>query len=97
MILGTVLLVAAAVLTVAYLGFGVFRDDHGFDTWLLLVWVAVIVAFVVILFKRTRTREMLTRRFFLSEDGIYDMLQDNRQLEVRAAELLAEIVRRGRI
>ena len=72
MILGTVLLVAAAVLTVAYLGFGVFRDDHGFDTWLLLVWVAVIVAFVVILFRRTRTREMLTRRFFLSEDGIYN-------------------------
>ena len=36
-------------------------------------------------------------RGVLSEDGIYDMLQDNRQLEVRTAELLAEIVRRGRI
>ena len=37
------------------------------------------------------------KRGVLSEDGIYDMLQDNRQLEVRTAELLAEIVRRGRI
>ena len=37
------------------------------------------------------------KRGVLSEDGIYNMLEDNRRLEVRAAELLAEIVRRGRI
>ena len=72
MILGTVLLVAVAALTIAYLGFGVFRGEDGFILWLLLAWVAVIVVFVVALRMRSRTREELARRFFLSEGGIYN-------------------------
>ena len=36
------------------------------------------------------------KRGVLSEDGIYNMLEENRELEIRAAGLLADIVRRGR-
>ena len=72
MVLGTVLLVAVAGLTIAYLGFGVFRSDQGFDLWLLLAWIAVIVVFVLALRARSRTREELARRFFLSDDGVYN-------------------------
>ena len=36
------------------------------------------------------------KRGVLSEDAIYDMLQDNHQLEIDIAELLTAIVIRGR-
>ena len=36
------------------------------------------------------------KRGALAEDGIFDMLEENRQTQVRLAELLAEILRRGR-
>ena len=71
-IIGAVLLAAIVGLTVAYFWFGVFRSDQGLDLWLLVAWAIVIIVWVLVLRNRSRTREEMVRRFYLSPQGVYN-------------------------
>ena len=67
-----IVLVAAIVLSFAYFRMGLFKSDKGFDIWLLIVWVLVAAILLFILWSRSLTREEMVRRFYLSDEGIYN-------------------------
>ena len=71
-IVEAIVLVAAIVLSFAYFRMGLFRSDKGFDIWLLIVWVLVAAILLFILWSRSLTREEMVRRFYLSDEGIYN-------------------------
>lgn len=71
-IVEAIVLVAAIILSLAYFRMGLFRSDKGFDIWLLIVWVLVAAILLFILWSRSLTREELVRRFYLSDEGVYN-------------------------
>lgn len=71
-IVEAIVLVAAIVLSFAYFRMGLFRSDKGFDIWLLIVWVLVAAILLFILWSRSLKREEMVRRFYLSDEGIYN-------------------------
>ena len=71
-IVEAIVLVAAIALSIAYFRMGLFRSDKGFDIWLLSVWVLVAAILLFILWSRSLTREEMVRRFYLSDEGVYN-------------------------
>ena len=71
-IVEAIVLVAAIILSLAYFRMGLFRSDKGFDIWLLIVWVLVAAILLFILWSRSLTREEMVRRFYLSDEGVYN-------------------------
>lgn len=71
-IIEAVVLVVAIVLSVLYFRFGLFRRDNGLDIWLIIVWVLVAAVSLLTLWWRSLTREEMVRRFYLSDQGIYN-------------------------
>ena len=71
-IVEAIVLVAAIALSIAYFRMGLFRSDKGFDIWLLIVWVLVAAILLFILWSRSLTREEMVRRFYLSDEGVYN-------------------------
>ena len=71
-IVGAVLLVAIVALTIAYVGFGVFKGTNHFIIWLLLGWAVLIAVLSFVLYHRSSTREEIIRRFYLSDEGVFN-------------------------
>ena len=67
-----IVLVVAAVLSVAYFRVGLFRGDGGFDIWLIILWILVAAILLFVLWQRSLTREEIVRRFYVSEEGVYN-------------------------
>lgn len=67
-----IVLVVALALSIAYLNLGLFRGDRGFDLWLIILWVLVAAVALFILWQRSLTREEMVRRFYVSDEGVYN-------------------------
>ena len=71
-IVATVVLVAAVAWTIAYFVWGVFRTDNGINLALVALWVAAAAVLLLLLFQRSGEREEMVRRFYVSDDGVYN-------------------------
>ena len=67
-----VVLLAAVGLTVAYFFFNLTRSDRGLTLILIALWVLVAALAPIALSRKNETREEIIRRFYLSEEGIYN-------------------------
>lgn len=72
MVIGAIALIIIAGLLVVYLVLDIFHGDKGINLLLMLLWVALVILMVVVLQRRILKREEIMRRFYLSEDGIYN-------------------------
>lgn len=67
-----VVLVVAVSLSIAYFQLGLFEGDDGFNVWLIILWILVAAIFLFILWQRSVTREEIVRRFYVSDEGVYN-------------------------
>ncbi|MDO4399671.1 MAG: hypothetical protein Q4D27_01835 [Coriobacteriia bacterium] len=72
MIIGVALLLAVIVYTACYAYFRLYIIDHWRNILFVLVCAAVVVALVVLFVNRSREREALIRRLYLSHEWIYN-------------------------
>ena len=71
-IVGAVVIVVAIVWTIVYLVSGALRNDNGINLVLVALWVAAAIVLLLLLLQRSRTREEMVRRFYVSDEGIYN-------------------------
>ena len=71
-IVGVAVIVAAIVWTIAYCALGAFRSDNGVDLALVVLWVAAAIVLLLLLVQRSRMREEMVRRFYISDEGVYN-------------------------
>lgn len=71
-VVGVVVIVAAIIWTIAYYALGAFRSDNGVNLVLVALWVAAAIVLLLLLLKYSRTREEMVRRFYVSDEGIYN-------------------------
>ena len=71
-VVAAILLIAAIVFTVVYTAFQLYLVNNWQDVVVLLLWASVAVALALMFIERSRTREELIRRYYLSHDWIYN-------------------------
>lgn len=71
-IVGAVVIVVAIIWTIAYFISGAYRSDDGINLALVALWVAAAVVLLLLLIRYSHTREEMVRRFYVSDEGIYN-------------------------
>ena len=67
-----IVLIAALLFSVAYFLMGMYRADHLMDVLFVVLWVLVAGALLFVFWQRSLLREEMIRRFYLSNDWIYN-------------------------
>lgn len=67
-----VVLVAAVAFSIAYFALGLYRTSQRFDAVLIMLWIVVAAVLLFVMWWRSLLREEMRRRFYLSDEWIYN-------------------------
>ena len=72
LVVGAILLVAAVVYTICYAFLRLYVIDHWRNILLVLLWALVVLVLALWFVQRSREREELIRRYYLSHEWVYN-------------------------